>query len=272
MIRVLFPPGCYGHYLTGCLYSYTNLNTTNFEFALDNNGSSHVFWNHSDCKTKIINQHCFGGGDKYDGPTTTVTIIPEPDHYLDYINNQYCKFYNYDFDKFLQDKWWHQDLKSKLHTVWNIQNQEQPIPLWILREYHSFVFLDFLEKNYNRQTYIDSECVAAISAQDFFVNFVPVLENLCRLLNLDLDVTELLNTHETFLQRQIYHNTQLAIDQWIQDLVTHNTTVTANPCRTFLDEIYVQAKLREHGYEIRCNGLDQFPKDSNHMKQLIYKI
>jgi len=279
MIKVLFPPGCYGHYLTGCLYSYTNLNTTNFKFELGQDGSSHVFWNHSDCKTKIINQHLmianqysFTIGDKYAGPTDTVTIIPEPDHYLDYINNQYRKFYNYNFDKFLQDKWWREDLKSKLHTVWNIEDTTQSIPQWVLREYYSFVFLDFLETNNDRQTYVDSECVASISAQDFFGNFSTTLENLCEKLNLHLDLTHLSSTHETFLQRQIYHNTQLAIDQWIQDLVTHNTTVIADPCKTFLDEIYVQAKLRAHGYEIRCNGLDQFPKNFNQMKKLIYKI
>lgn len=271
MIKVLFPPGCYGHYLTGCLYTYTNLNTTNFEFELEQNGSSHSFWSHSDCKTKIINQHSFGGGDKYNGPTDTVTIVPEPDHYLDYINNQYSKFYNYNFDKFLQDKWWYQEFKSKLSTAWNIQSN-QLAPQWVLREYHSFVFLDFLEKNYDRQTYIDSKCVASISAQDFFGDFVSVLGTLCNQLNLDLDVDKLSTTHEIFLKKQIYHNTQLQIDQWIQDLVSHNTAQTANPCRTFLDEIYVQAKLREHGYEIYCNDLEQFPKDFKHMKQLIYKI
>lgn len=272
MIRILFPPGCYGHYLTGCLYSYTNLNTTNFNFELGQDGSSHAFWTHRDCKTKIINQHSFGGGDKYDGPTDTVTIIPEPDHYLDYINNQYCKFYNYDVDKFLQDKWWHKDLKLKLHTMWNIEDNTQPIPRWVLREYHSFVFLDFLETNYDRQTYINNACVSSISAQDFFENFSTVLEDLCKKLNLNLDLTNLSSTHETFLQRQIYHNIQLAIDQWIQDLVAHDTALSLNPCKTFLDEIYVQAKLRTHGYEIHCNDLDQFPKDSTHMKQLIYKI
>jgi hypothetical protein len=272
MIRVLFPPGCYGHYLTGCLYSHTNLNTTNFKFELGDDGSSHVFWDHSDSKTKIINQHSFDRGDKYTGPMDTVTIIPETDHYLDYINNQYYKYYKYDFDKFLQNKWWHEDFKSKLHTIWDIEDQEQPIPQWILREYHSFVFLDFLEKNYERQTYVDSECVASISTQDFFGNFVSVLENLCMKLKLNLDLTKIPGTHEIFLNRQIYHNTQLQIDQWIQDLVTCNTAVSSNPCRTFLDEIYVQAKLREHGYEIYCNGLEKFPETFNQMKNLIYKI
>jgi hypothetical protein len=272
MIRVLFPPGCYGHYLTGCLYSYTNLNTTNFEFELNDNGSSHAFWTHNDCKTKIINQHSFGYGDQYDGPTDTVTIIPDPDHYLDYINNQYCKFYNYNLDNFLQDKWWHEDLKSKLSTMWNIEDNAQSIPQWVLREYHSFIFLDFLETRYDRQTYIDSECVASISAQDFFGNFVSILANICRQLNLNLDVNKLSTTHEIFLKNQIYHNTQLQVDQWIQDLVTLDTADSPNPCRTFLDEIYVQAKLRTHGYEIRCNNLEQFPETFNQMKNLIYKI
>jgi hypothetical protein len=271
MIRVLFPPGCYGHYLTGCLYSFTNLNTTNFDFELGADGSSHVFWTHADCKTKIINRHAFDGVDDYAGPTDTVTIVPEPDHYLDYINNQYSKFYKHDLDQFLQDKWWHEDLKSKLSTMWGIESS-QPVPQWILREYHSFVFLDFLETNYDRQTYVDSECVASISAEDFFGNFNTVLEQLCTKLNLNLDQTKASNTHEIFLKKQIYHNTQLQIDQWIRDLVSHDVVQSPNPCRTFLDEIYVQAKLRTQGYEIRCNGLDEFPEDSNHMKQLIYKI
>ena len=156
--------------------------------------------------------------------------------------------------------------------MWNIQDDAQSIPQWVLREYHSFVFLDFLEQNYDRQTYVNSECVASISAQDFFENFVPVLTNICNQLNLDLNVTDLLSTHEIFLKKQIYHNTQLQIDQWIQDLVTHGTARSRNPCRTFLDEIYVQAKLRTHGYEIRCNNLEQFPETFDQMKNLIYKI
>jgi len=272
MIKILFPPGCYGHYLVGCLYSYTNLNTTNFNFELDHNGSSHAFWTHSDCKTKIINQHSFGGGDIYDGPTDTVTIVPEPDHYLDYINNQFHKFYNHDLDRFLKDKWWHEDLKSKLYTVWNIEDISQPIPQWILREYHSFVFLDFLKINYDRETYLNSKCVASISAQDFFGDFVTVVEKLCQILDLNLDTKKLIDMHEIFLKKQIYQNTQLKIDQWVQDLVSVDTSLCLNPCKTFLDEVYVQAKLREHGYEIHCTDLEQFPETFNQMKKLIYKI
>ena len=59
-------------------------------------------------------------------------------------------------------------------------------------------------------------------------------------------------------------------DNWIGEILNTNKD-TVNPCLSIIDESYIQYRLRIHGYEIRCFGLNNFPKTSNKLRLLLYK-
>ena len=74
---------------------------------------------------------------------------------------------------------------------------------------------------------------------------------------------------QQWIAQQRYHNSQHRCNAWVEDILNDRNTPT--PCQTILDEAYVQHCLREQGYEIRCDGLNNFPKTSSELKELIYE-
>ena len=83
------------------------------------------------------------------------------------------------------------------------------------------------------------------------------------------DTATMKNNQSKWIVQQRYHNSQYRCDKWIKDVIANNET--DSPCQTILDEAYVQHCLRKQGYEIRCDGLDNFPKSSSELKELIYE-
>ena len=54
MITIVYPPGCYGHYIVKCLYYYTDLKNSNDEiFKFNENGSSHDIRENKNLNDKI---------------------------------------------------------------------------------------------------------------------------------------------------------------------------------------------------------------------------
>ena len=74
---------------------------------------------------------------------------------------------------------------------------------------------------------------------------------------------------QQWIAQQRYHNSQHRCKAWVEDIL--NDRNTATPCQTLLDEAYVQHCLREQGYEIHCDGLDNFPKTSSDLREIIYE-
>ena len=72
-----------------------------------------------------------------------------------------------------------------------------------------------------------------------------------------------------WIAKQSYHNSQHRCDAWIQDILEDRDS--ESPCQTLLDEAYVQRCLREQGYEIRCDGLNIFPRSSRDLRELVYE-
>ena len=90
MIKVYFPPGCYGTYLSQCVYSYTNLRVEQFEdFAFSETGNSHQHRYNNHTKSVINCGHIETL--EFDKTVDTVVVLPHNDHMLDYFNNQFVK-------------------------------------------------------------------------------------------------------------------------------------------------------------------------------------
>jgi len=84
----------------------------------------------------------------------------------------------------------------------------------------------------------------------------------------NINLNNVIRTHSSFLSKQRHHNAQNKCNRWVKNIIADNQSIS--PCRTIFDEAYVQAKLRDNGYEIKCDGLDIFPKNSEEMHKLIF--
>ena len=141
MIKIIFAPGCYGTYLSRCIYQYTNLNQEEYQsFDFDSTGSSHDFRSNSYAKKIILCEHI----DQYSSATKLdsdqlVVILPEPDHLLDYYNNQFVKQEKSQVVSYILKQFDQQTIKEKLRKNWDyIGLFDETVPRWILREWFSF--------------------------------------------------------------------------------------------------------------------------------------
>ena len=280
MIKICFPPGCYGHYLARCLYTFTELRSEPYnEILFDANGSSHSF------RTNILERSQIRAGHreyvtkgKIRPATLTilpddqvVTILPVPGHWLDYHNNQYVK----QIKNFISvaDGMDVEELNQKLKDFWGYTDPiSEATPKWILRELASFFIEDILFDGYN-QDRCNIETSSSISTDNLFDNFVLHFKKLCHDLNINITVSDdIINTtSNSFTKYQIYHQSQIRCDRWVSSVI-NNIPNAKNPSLTILDEAYIQSRLRKCGYEIKCNGLNILPVDSAQMSNIIYKM
>ena len=98
MIKICFPPGCYGHYLGRCVYNFTNLRTGEFnDFEFNTLGSSHELRVDTELRQQLRVGHFAYATDGLQHEATlhvlpedlAVTILPSPGHWVDYYNNQF---------------------------------------------------------------------------------------------------------------------------------------------------------------------------------------
>ena len=243
MIHVTSPPGCYGRYVMQSIYAYSNL-SNGAELKIESTGSSHGF----DAKPYFRFDHSLE-------ETANVIIAPSLGYQLDYMNNQLIKMENNNILQSVQKSFpnWNDLLADK----WS-----NPDSTWVLREWISFWLVDNMKQAY-------PTIKGHITTLDLFnKNVFPDLIN--RLgLTLVADTATMKNNQSKWIVQQRYHNSQYRCDKWINDVIANNET--DSPCQTILDEAYVQHCLRKQGYEIRCDGLDNFPKPSSELKELIYE-
>lgn len=274
MIKILFPEGCYGTYLARCVYTYTNLNTTPLDNVLnfDSAGSSHTFRDNLDASTKIWRGHllspdwCVNDGDKI------ITVLPHPQHYLDYFNNQFDKSYEKEIVRYMLMMLTEQSIKEKLKNHWKYNGPfNSEVPRWILREFFSYWIMDcFNNGGYSYKNYQAIPNKLIIDTQDIILNFETTFDKICQVLDLTKIVDDkiLKQNHENFLLAQQYRDSQLKCEEWVNLVVEGNEALS--PCQTIFDEAYIQYLLRTLGYEIKCDGLNNFPLSTLEMAPLIY--
>jgi hypothetical protein len=243
MIHVTWPPGCYGHYVMQSIYAYSNL-SNGAELKIESTGSSHGF----DAKPYFCFDHNLE-------ESADIIIEPVQGHWLDYLNNQLLKAHKGDLIKNVETIF--PDYKQSLTGYWEDINAP-----WAMREWISLWLYDVMSVAYK---HVDGH----ISTKDLYTkNVFPKLIN--RLgLTVTVDDATMKHNQSKWIVQQRYHNSQYRCDKWIKDVIANNET--DSPCQTILDEAYVQHCLRKQGYEIRCDGLDNFPKSSSELKELIYE-
>lgn len=271
MIKVCFPQGCYGTYLTRCLYNYTNLRKGSFaRFNFDDSGSSHQHRNDSYARTVI--QACHLEHLSIKDNDCIVAVLPCANHALDYYNNQFFKQSQGQLIKYILTHLTQEEADQKLSTQWGYTgNFNNTVPRWIMREWCSFWIANVLNISYNTTEYSKIKSVAQLTTQDIVENFAETLSNLTTTLGLEIIVSAdiIYNQHLEFLSVQRFHNSQSRCHQYLQDL--HNGIDTAMTLNSIFDEAYIQHLLRQHNLEIQCNGLNEFPSTTKQLKLLTYE-
>ena len=272
MIKVYFPRGCYGTYLAQCIYNYTNLRTEPLDkIEFNNNGSSHYFWSKKQQLSSIIR---YG---HTDDPSLTidadhvVTVLPCPDHRLDYYDNQFFKTEHEQLISYVLTQMSKDEAVYKLNTHWGYTGEfDDTVPRWIMREWCSFWINDVFDQSYNLQEYSKIDSTVQLSTQDILENWMESFTQLALRFNLDLtvDADIIQKQHEHFLKLQKFHNIQLLCEQYVTDLINGVDSIIT--LYSIFDEAYIQQLLRQHNIEIRCDRLDQFPGTTQQLGTLTY--
>lgn len=272
MISIIFPPGAYGNFLASSLYLFTDLiGETDHNFKFGPYGDSHYLWTTADYKnykTKIQTTHIpyISSFDKNKLELDkTIVIKPRSDHLLDYFDNVYTKFHKEDlknhFLSLFPENTINKNLK-KFDTNWDDTN------LWQMREFISFWIDDVLKSDFD--SYTDVEARWQLSSLDLFnPEFVKTFVSIASALGLsNLKIEDFSAHQKNFVSLQKFHNIQLRCEQWVDDVIKGIDSLS--PCITVIDEAYVQQLLRKCGYEITCYDLNQFPKNSKTLANLLY--
>jgi hypothetical protein len=190
MIKVFFPPGCYGTYLTRCLYNYTNLRKGPLSsFSFSEHGSSHQHRDDLYAKTVIQAGHVESLSVNEDDQV--VTIFPCADRQLDYYNNQFFKNCHGQLVEYILSQLTQTDAEHKLNIHWGYNGKfDATVPRWIMREWCSFWIAEVLKTSYNITKYSKIKSVVQLSTQDIFENFSVTLNNLVKVLRLEFTVNE----------------------------------------------------------------------------------
>ena len=272
MIKLCYPPGCYGSYVNRCIVNYTELHTDQVDnFDFDASGSSHTI------RTNGILHVIYAGHlfDKwtFELPDSIITILPDNDHGLDYFNNQFVKQELGELVAYALHHFPIEEINNKLTAHWNYSGHfDENVPRWILREFFSMWITDTIASGYSFAAYNNVPAVLQITTQDIFTDFLKTIHQISNALQLKLivDNDTILTNHSKFLNAQMFHNSQLNCEKWVIDTLNGADNLPC-PSQTIFDEAYIQCYFKLHGYEIECDGLNDFSKTTTEMNKIIYK-
>lgn len=272
MIKVIFPPGCYGNFLIRCIYKLTSLGPSpEIKFLYDEHGSSHSIRYDHQRKSKIqcghINEITFD-------PNTedVIVILPDSGRKLEYLDNQYLKQEKGNLVAYLSKLFGNKNRVLEELKKWGRYSDITEVPAWVIREWCSFWLPNTLDVMYQRELYAGINSVYFLETKNLCTNLESILQDICLTLNLNIVVTtqDLCELQYNFLSKQKSFDVQEKCEKWVQEIINDSTN-GPTPCNTIFDEAYVQHLLRRQGFEIRCDGLAIFPDSAKKMKEIIYK-
>jgi len=253
-IHVTFPPGCYGHYIMQSILVYSNLKDCSVnKISFNKTGSSH---------NSILQRKKYFSYNHDMNTNSDIIIGGASGHELDYIVNQFLK----------NDKDIHVHL-SKIFPDHEdvIQQGWKTLNTWAVREWLSIIIGSYLqnvqELSKKNLKYSDLTTAELFDKdEDVFPRIINQLIKKIGLNNI-ADVNTIKQNHKKFIFAQKNHNLQKRCDQWIKDTILGK--IKTSPCVSIIDEAYIQYQLRNKGYEISCDGLNNFPKNSKQLKLII---
>lgn len=162
------------------------------------------------------------------------------------------------------------DHKTKLLTQWPQEYDDNGIlDKWIIREFLSQVIDPATEAAGIKQYHLPS-AVLSIEISELRDNFKETILKILDHFNLKVDRTDV--DYEYLYREWIKRQPHAYKDKLIHNII--DSTINDNLLEweelTIIDESLIQYLLREQGYEIKCHGLNEFPTNSKHLRELIY--
>jgi hypothetical protein len=202
-----------------------------------------------------------------------IYLYPDKDSTMLVINNYLSKPW---------DNWWLHHFStsidvSKIYSNWAVNDTPiEEIPTWIRREFLSFYLMPawYDQVEWHHLDSWKHPRSHNILIKDLLYNFESVIGQLQQRFDFEFvrPISDLLPYHEKNLQLQIHKNQDQLCKNIVDSIVNNSEFDWFDQPLPLASESYVQWQLRNLGYEIRCHGLDKFPTNSVHLKELLYTI
>lgn len=293
-IPIMFNGGSYGSFLH---FVIININNPNITAPFSKEGGSHNFdFNvlHYKSNKFVITHRAHNNFIKYHPKTEkdqniideinrvvkltqrSILIHTAPENELLVMNNVYFKIWDNWFEEaeFTNNKLERKKFVDNLYLNWNIPKNTpfNDIPRWIKREFLSFYYFPAWHclHSYNEINSFEHPNVYNLSTHDILHDFENTIQNIANFCGIEKinNLNELLEIHNNMIKLQ----KNLNKDNICKDIITHfeNNTEYKFTNLTIIDEAWIQWKLRNKGFEIRCNDLNVFPDNITQLKKITY--
>jgi hypothetical protein len=186
------------------------------------------------------------------------------------VNNHYYK---------IRKNWWEYEFVNNqidptvIYNNWPVDPTVpiSQVPNWIVRE---FLSLYLPPKWYSMISWSpDPRCVQISIKEDLFYNFEHTINKIASQCQLKLTkpISSILGLHSEMISLQTYLGQDDICNQIIESVTNNLPFDWYKHHLTILSEAWIQWRLRNLGYEIRCHGIDLFPTNSVQLQELLYK-
>jgi hypothetical protein len=150
------------------------------------------------------------------------------------------------------------------------------IPQWIIREWMSLYMMDMWfnlhEWGSNTTDTLSNDKLKIIQLDDLLYNFADTITELSIFLNIEFtNRVKLCTIHREMTSLQQHLNKDDICKRIIVDFLNGND-FAVNDNLSIVDEAWIQWELRNNGYEMYCNGLNDFPKNLYEFNKHTYKL
>jgi hypothetical protein len=272
---VLFHPGSYGTYLSWAVYTYSELNVSErLESPIGNFGSAHLF--RDDSGYDVIRPMHYT--QDFVRAKNVILVTPDFERLLEYLDNQIQKNYNNNIDE-LAIVTFPPEYKKVIEDQWNTKK----IDFWQKREYISFFIGDFFKTNKEYYTLLfsseHSNLIQPVNSNTITISSNEILFDLKNLIHKIFNfynlkpiktIDELETIHQEYLNKQNNINKYQITSEIVSSIIENNKYKIEN--LTIIDEAWIQHRLRQQGYEIKCYQLNKFPDCTSDLHKLLEKI
>jgi len=193
-----------------------------------------------------------------------ILIHPVLEDFIWSCNNKVFKIYK-SIDNFIDDK------ADKFD--YNLDKWKSQDP-WACREFLSIWLYNqhMAETAYKDVVDYKNNRVFKVQINQIRDNFNDTFTELAKWLGIENVRTgdELTKLHADWVQNEPYLYKDRLIEN-IVDAIINEKVLEMNEL-TIVDESQIQHRLRNAGYEIKCHGLNEWPKTTTQLRELIYKI
>lgn len=298
-IAIVYGGGCYGTFINWCLQYFSDPNF-NIDLPITDTGSAHdlpgnmiaielgfpfsnlpEYLSSPDDHLDIVRMHwagLLGWKDLYTESVTDrinllnesfdkiIFLVPTEETLLWIADNKFTKITHRKnlTDHFILVPEVRQNLKH-----WPVEDLENIEP-WVLREWLSFYYYDSFKSECGMNSISEFERIGkVITCEDLKDNFKETIKQCINYIGRELiREDELDPVYNVWIEKQYFVNSIDLVKNVVNSAINNKDLSWNN--LTFIQEVWIQMLLREHGYELKCHGLNDFPCNTKQLRDIMY--